>query len=240
MSTTVHFKTRSTIAGGVGTPVTGDTVNQTERDMISALGGVPGSTETYDWAPHRAAQPTCKTSILNGYSVARFDGGDSLTNSSYFDLGDTYTIYWVGAFANGSATSQAPWEISVGTGANTGCSLSDFGNTLIWRAISDFSVQNNAQIPAVRDGVFRVFTCSCYGVDVGIELFFNGTSQATATYTPASTRTITQLTLGALATGTFNFTGDSAELIVCSEAHNSAMRSVVNHYLGAKYAISIA
>lgn len=48
---TVNFKTTTTIAGGVGTPVTGDTANQTERDIITALGGAPGSGATYDWKP---------------------------------------------------------------------------------------------------------------------------------------------------------------------------------------------
>lgn len=49
---TINFKTSNTIAGGVGTPVTGDTINETERNIISALGGFPGSGATYDWPPH--------------------------------------------------------------------------------------------------------------------------------------------------------------------------------------------
>lgn len=51
MGTDIHFWTKDTIAGAVGS-VVGDPINTLHREIITALGGNPGAGPTYNWPPH--------------------------------------------------------------------------------------------------------------------------------------------------------------------------------------------
>ncbi len=111
---TITFKTASTIAGGVGTPVTGDTANQTERDILIALGASPGSGATFNWKPH-LPYPVLNAKL--DYD-AKFDGNTDDISSLQGACDDALTgaVKRIALYPGPAAISKPLWVKASGTG----------------------------------------------------------------------------------------------------------------------------
>lgn len=194
------------------------------------LGGANGLiTKQYDQSGNgrdrsqatAASQSLLVQNVQNGLSIARFDGVDDvLSNTSFADFGDAYTMLCVIAFSSSGDTSQGVFEVSNGT-TNTGFSLNAFPNST-WQA-RDAGANRTVAGSDIRDNVFRIH--SAHNTGSGLQYWQNQISIGTSVYTAPNPNTMNRLDVGGLVSPAgAKFKGDMAELILFGSQLSTPVR----------------
>lgn len=183
-----------------------------------------------------AAKPTLRTAVKNGLNVIRGDGTDDiLSNTSYADFGDVYTIYAVAvnALAGNGDTTQALLYVSNGT-ANTGFSL--YHDTVGRAGYRDTSANRIASQADLRNGTWHIHKSVNTGSQGQYSL--DNAAAQTVAYTAPNGNTLSRLEVfgTAVAANFFHF-GDIAEILVYSTNHDATQQSNMLSYLNAKWAV---
>ena len=197
-------------------------------------------------------QPAYVASGLNSLPVVRFDGSNDLltgpaTNAVIGENVDNITVITVfqtsstqrGYLSSLKRETGNGTLLSIDINSNGGSATSgyaaylsqnDANTTLLW--LSDNTNTWN-------DGNGHILTAHIEGANR--ELLIDGTSYGTDANGLASVSGNTgAFTLGAQNSGANHYNGDVAEYIIYTIALNSAERIVVENYLAAKYALTIA
>ena len=177
-----------------------------------------------------SAQPTFKTSIINGKPVVRFDGGDDLSTAteSNFDLA-TYSVFFV---ATRSAGTTLISKNTTGTGAGGRRKLQiGLAGNISLSAGSDGSAINNTAT-VTTPGVYGVIARANNDHD----LIVNGTVNNKTTTLDDTTFNNSAFQIGAaFSNGSERITGDIAEIIIFNRAVSSSESLGIQNYLAVKY-----
>jgi hypothetical protein len=208
-----------------------------DNDPVSSWADASGN--GYTLTGTTTTRPLYKTNVVNSLPAVLFDGVDDfLTNAAFKNFGDAYTIYAVISYTTSGPSPQAPMEISNGT-VNTGVSFADFGDGNSAFRAHDASANRTVTGADYRDSTFRLHDGLLDGSTV--TYLVNGTSVGTpAAYTSPNALTQNQIDLGRLTFAGFIFKGYWAELIVCNQYHESAMRAILHAYFASRFNLTIA
>lgn len=192
-------------------------------------------------------QPLCKTGIVNGLPVVRFDATDCLTTSAIDFTGTSgLTVFAVTANIP-SGTDRVIVESSASFSANA-------GSFILYRDTSNkvqvdhrgnvgngfcVGTTNITSTATVLTGWYD-FT---QAVNAENQLYVNGTAEGTKSGGANNTGAFGNhvLNIGARNDGALiPLNGDIAEIILYNSVLSNASRQLVERYLGAKYGITVA
>ncbi len=186
------------------------------------------------------ARPVYKTNIKNGLPVVRFDGSnDVMTNTSFSDFADNYTVFCVMALSASAGSPNGVFEVSKGT-ANTGFLLfgaSGAGNTVDWEAVDNGARTATSGIDD-RNGTFRVWTCiTNHGGSPSCAIRQNGVQKGTATYANTNANLLNRIDVGERPGAIQPFKGDIGELFMFSRSLTDAEVGYMETYAMSRWAL---
>ena len=177
-------------------------------------------------------QPKYYTNIQNSKPIVRFDGGDSMANSSVTFAADTpHTIFVVGSATEGSGTDCFVFlgTTTTSQGAGISYSDSDYYTYFTWG-----DTESNSSNLGYNS--FKLMT-AVYDGALGGEIRVDGYSEDTNTL--SGDQAIGDgISLGT-ANGLIYLTGDIAEVIVYTKQLNATEIGQIETYLSSKWGISI-
>lgn len=180
-----------------------------------------------------AAQPTYNSSDAgyNGQATLSFDSGDYMVSGTWSSsLAQPATHYLVGSTAvNGAADPLA----TDGIDASNRQSISGLIGTGKWTIYAGSAA---VTVPTTTTVAKHVVCASFAGVSSAV--YVDTYSAAEVSATPG-THSLTGVTVGARYSGSNQWAGKIAELIIYSGTHTEEQRRVVMQYLGTKYGITI-
>jgi hypothetical protein len=197
-----------------------------DGDLVSAWSDESGG-DHHAAQTQATKQPIFQANIINGRSVVRFDGADSMA-LSLADVSTEHTFFFVIDLPALGGHSNYLFDSREGR-LILDAAKSASPHQVRWR---DSSWRN------IADGVAgcQILTWVFSGA-MG-EVFRNGASLGTGTYNPAPLGGTTAL--GSNYTGNQNrFEGDVAEVIYYNQALLAADRQLVEQYLSNRYAIPL-
>lgn len=223
----------------------GDDLTGANADPVASWADQSGN--AYDAAQATGTkQPTKRTSVLNGHTVCRFDGGDCLqTGEIAYGSATALTVYCVGSCVSG--TDRAFFESGAATGSNN-------GTYILYRPTSNkvsFYVRHT--VDAERQSVATVAATNDFGLMCGIwnqgmlnhhevSTYVDGDAAGALNPTGNTGSPLTDaiLNIGARNNAASLFlNGDIAEIIIYTGAHTAIQRKRVEDYLAAKYALTV-
>jgi hypothetical protein len=179
-------------------------------------------------------KPTLRTNIQNGKSGIRGDGTDDiLSNTSYPDFGDTYTVYWV--LKNNSAGDAQQINFYVTNGAvitGFGGYIDSNNSQVLFRDASSSRTLSKGDL---RDNTTRIHRMTNTGSQGQYGL--NDAAVTTVAYTAPNPNTLNRLEV--FGTGTIaNYFqhGDLFEILIYSATHDATQQANMVAYLNAKWA----
>jgi len=196
------------------------------------------SSAAQDIANGTAAQrPTYKTAILNGYPIARFDGGDQLFSGTFsfgaspagLSYACVYRFTAASAFQMVQTYSLNNWELmhnaagdvpsfNYDTGAGTNLLVSSTG--------------------AVATNTWVIVIATFDDATNTVEIFVNGTSGGSAINAAASPSAGGTYALGARGGGSFFMAGDIAQEIVGDRAWSTTDRQKLEGYFAHRFGLT--
>lgn len=180
-------------------------------------------------------RPLCKTAILNGLPVVRFDGvNDYLirTTANALFTSSAYSIFVVAVPRGGAGAFRGIVGNPGGT-TNGYVLYASNANTLQINYAGA-----NTGTGAVAVGTPFVGATTCDGSNTIVYLNGASAGSRTATYTPPTVGG--EFIIGAnRQLLEFPFSGDVAEVVLYNRVVNSTERAAVTAYLGAKYGITV-
>jgi len=209
------------------------------------------------------ARPTWQTNVINGRAVVRFDGTSDFLDTGAISALDTANLTWFTVSTTVlPSTNSANIMRSSYSGGATANTTSMWGTFADSAALPDGPATYNAHARAA-DGTLKggraaavsnaatIVTGRWNGTTEVVNAWSNGSFQvgtASAGNTGASAtpsghqRTrlgATSINVSGTPAGNF-LNGDIAEAMVFNTVFNTAQRTVMENYLGAKYAINLA
>lgn len=216
-------------------------LSTTYSDNSSVITWVDSSGLGFDVSQATAAsQPVFKTNVVNGQPVVRFDGSDDLlSNNTFFDLADNYTVFVVSAWTN---TTNGRFVQVNNSSQQSGFAFlsNDTPNGLRFACVDGAATVAANSVVTYSDATFRVLTGLANGVGSPVKAFVNGSLVATSSsnYTPANTQTLSLLNVGSNNGGEV-LRGDLAEVLIYASSLTQTQQRLVERYLGFKYGITI-
>lgn len=224
--------------------------NSTRTTPAAADGDPIGGVADKSGLANHAGQPTAskrltyKTGILNGRSVARFDGVDDFVFAADADSLDCpagLTAFFVLNHTNNSQFQHVMSKMAKSTWASPFaryCLRAGSGMTAyqMWTETAGNSLSPSAgTAPFGEWGLFGMR----YDPAVGQSLFKNGTSIASDSITGAITASVYDLVIGADVSGSPSgvYQGDMAEILLYNAPLSPASRLLVETYLNTKWAV---
>jgi hypothetical protein len=179
-------------------------------------------------------QPTLKLNIVNGKSVIRFDGDDSLAWPNMFASATTGTIVVVMKSANDPSSSgqYCPWWLGNGTPADATHPWTS-GAAGIQETFGGNDASGIITAPSAANA-FHIYAARSRTNEIEMRwngAVFGGLNKSTAGFT-------TTPKLGINRTGTIWFVGDIAEIFIYKSFLTNAQLDTLHAYLNAQYAIS--
>lgn len=182
-----------------------------------------------------ADKPTLRTAVQNSKNVVRADGStDFLSNTSYPDFGDVYTVYVVAKNTTGGDTTQGLLEVSTSApGSRSGFVLE---HTTVAQGVGrDATVARLATTALdLRDSVFRIHKF----VNIGTQLQYtiNASAATTVAYTAPNPNTLAHIYVFANLGGGRHL-GDIAEILIYSTNHDASQQAATLAALNTKWAV---
>jgi hypothetical protein len=216
-----------------------DSLTLNDGDAIGTWADSSGAGRNFTQAGAETLKPTFKTNIVNGKSVARFDGGDWLTGgASGWNLGN-YTIL----IAYKPANTTQSGLVSIAKSASNRFFLA---NRFYSLGATGYGVTGVAEEGSIA-GTTDAGTWYIAGVrwkPAGLDVILNTTAGTLSNNaaTPASIASDAECRIGQRYGSAFTdaFNGDIAEIIMYSDAKSDEDYVLVRAYLATKYAIALA
>lgn len=194
-------------------------------------------------------QPLYVSTGLNGNPMLGFDGTNHYLDIPYTsELNSTnFTLYVVSHATSGANTFRAPFSSRCGNDANTRSGYNFFASYQgLWEFWAYSPNDNQWKIaagPSSEDGVWHIMTGMLDLPNWSQYLYFDGQLLVHNTGMTFRANTACPSRVGAGGTespaGLF-FPGEIAEVLFYNTNLNSLERTLVDNYLGAKYAITIS
>lgn len=179
-------------------------------------------------------QPTYQSNQLNGHPVVRFDTTDfldrSVTGSALFNPAES-TLLFVKKSVSGNVWFK--WETAtsnhVGMQLGTTVARFDFPNDSTGLLLGSGTITDAFHLITALKGAAAQW------------LYLDGAQDATRTNSGSLTTTgSAALTIGKNQTGTLNWIGDMAEVLIYRSALSPSARAKVESYLALKYGLTLA
>lgn len=188
-------------------------------------------------------QPIFTTNVMNGFPVARFDGGNDRLSNLTITSGNSANFFTVVRYS--STPTPNPGILQ---GSPTGSLLSTGANDKVvgmWLSNTNRPWGRGIQTNNTSQNIPTVAT-TAINTNYIIENQYNGTTinqyvNATVSGSVGYDGTLKSWTEFAIGRqGTETWAGDIAEVIAFNTSINLAQRNIVNNYLSSKYNIAIA
>lgn len=224
LNTTATVSALAPAAGYVGW-WKADALSLSDGDAVATWTATTGTNFTQSTAGQK---PTYKTSIINGYPVLRFDGGDRMVATG-FSGGDRPTLFFV---IKPSSTSpvgffdSAPYSAHVARNYTAG----------VWEWWANSP--NTSLGLANTNAVLLTFKMNESGGTRTVTYYKNGTEISANTAANANPVTWSNPEVGSINNGdTAFYTGDIAEILIYNSVLNDADRETTEAYLMDKYGL---
>ena len=210
------------------TPVASD------GDVIGAVEDKSGNGNDF-LQPTTADKPLYKTSIVNGKSIARFDGVDDHLEQTGFSLATNATLFYVYRTSN--------WEpnTKIFAGRNTNGSTIFYFYESVANGVGKLGIYDGTTISKFGnhddDALAHIYTHLLN--NTAANAYIDGAQSGAQATIVAISWTNNNIALGFNALNQDFVEGDTAELILCSSSLPDAHRSKTRRYLASKWGIAL-